>query len=467
MRTRTELVCVGGGLAGLVAGLRAAELGVRTIVFERGADASYPCNSRICYGIIHAAYRDLKLPPSELEAAMRNVMSEHANEELISAVAANAGRMIDWLRQHGGKFIRNPLRQWAMAPVKPLTTGLVWRGMGPDFILRTLAMALSRHGGELRYGARVNRLLLDADGSCSGVVVSLGSQTIEIEADAVVIADGGYQANVQLLGKHISPKPAQLFARHAGSGHGDGLNMALAAGAAGVGLDCFYGHLLSVDAFGRDDLWPYPQVDAIASAGILVDRKGQRRLDEGKGGIYLANGMAKSDDLGTAVVICDNAIWNGAGRQHQIPPNPLLERHGASLFRASSIGELAHRCGLPPAELSATVESYNNAVRNGSCGTLSPPRSVIIKPQLIVQAPFMAIPVCAGITNTMGGIAIDGCARVLTGAGKPIGGLYAAGAAVGGLDGGPDAAYIGGLVKAVFGLLAAENAASRIAAEVT
>ena len=62
------------------------------------------------------------------------------------------------------------------------------------------------------------------------------------------------------------------------------------------------------------------------------------------------------------------------------------------------------------------------------------------------------MPICAAITNTMGGIVVDGDARVLDKNDKPIPGLYAAGSTVGGLDGGPHAGYVGGLIKATIGL---------------
>ena len=72
--------------------------------------------------------------------------------------------------------------------------------------------------------------------------------------------------------------------RHAGTAVGDGLRMAERAGAALTRLDRFYGHLLSRDAMHNDGLWPYPQIDAVATAGIVVDpqrqaaaRRGARR----------------------------------------------------------------------------------------------------------------------------------------------------------------------------------------------
>src|SRR2546430_16441630 len=55
------------------------------------------------------------------------------------------------------------------------------------------------------------------------------------------------------------------------------------------------------------------------------------------------------------------------------------------------------------------------------------------------RPPFHAIPVVAGVTFTFGGLRVDDHARVLTAAGEPVGGLYAAGGTMGGLHGGPGA----------------------------
>src|SRR6185312_12599424 len=97
---------------------------------------------------------------------------------------------------------------------------------------------------------------------------------------------------------------------------------------------------------------------------------------------------------------------------------------------------------------------YNGAIRGGALAALSPPRSTKSRnPRPIETAPFIAIPICAGITNTMGGIAIDGHGRVRRPDGSIIAGLYAAGGCTGGLEGGGALGYVGGLIKAcVFGL---------------
>ena len=112
--------------------------------------------------------------------------------------------------------------------------------------------------------------------------------------------------------------------RHAGTAIGDGLKMAEAAGAATIGLNRFYGHLLSRDTMDNPGLWPYPQIDAVATAAIAVDPARKRLLDEGLGGISITNDLARLDDPLCATVICDTPIWETAGRAAQIPPNRSL-----------------------------------------------------------------------------------------------------------------------------------------------
>ena len=84
-----------------------------------------------------------------------------------------------------------------------------------------------------------------------------------------------------------------------------------------------------------------------------------------------------------------------------------------------------------------------------------------IKAWPIRTAPFYAARLVAGITYTMGGIAVDGDSRVLDANDNPITGLYAAGACTGGLEGGPAVGYVGGLSKAsTTGFCAAEHIAA-------
>jgi fumarate reductase flavoprotein subunit len=87
------------------------------------------------------------------------------------------------------------------------------------------------------------------------------------------------------------------------------------------------------------------------------------------------------------------------------------------------------------------------------------------KPMPIGIAPFHAVPLCAGVTGTMGGVVINDHAQALKPDGSAFPGLYAVGTPVAGLEGGPRAGYVGGISKSfVLGLLAGEHIAEHVAA---
>jgi fumarate reductase flavoprotein subunit len=464
-----DVVCVGGGLAGLVAGCRAAELGFRVAVLEQGDGNQYPCNSRFSGGVFHVSYHDVMLGREELTAAMTRATNGQADPALVDTVAENAGRLVEWLRAQGARFMRGGTASWfnwVLAPPRPPSTGMDWVGRGPDVLLRTLTQRLVSGGGKIFLCTRAQSLEMEA-GRCTGVVVCReGGEAVRFGAHAVVLADGGFQGNADLFRRHIGPRPDLVLQRGAGTARGDGLLMAQEAGAGMTGLNRFYGHLLSRDALQNDQLWPYPQIDAISSAALVVDSSGSRFVDEGLGGIHLSNCLAGLPDPTCATVILDSAIWEGPGRGAQIPPNPTLERAGGTIHRSNSLAELAEAAQLPADALSKTVDSYNAAIEAGTAMGLTPARSAKHgKPWPIRQLPVMAIPICVGITNTMGGILIDGVGRVLRPDRSIIGGLYAAGATTGGLEGGAEVGYVGGLVKTgVFALRAAEHIASELQA---
>lgn len=458
---RYDLVVVGGGLAGLSAGVRAAELGLSVAVLEQGTGEDYACNSRYSGGILHCAFHDPNRPVEELEAVIRTQTAGDADVALTHTIARDGRRLIAWLQEKGVRFMRfNPQEgyRFCMAPPRALRAGIDWQGRGPDVALRLLVDHLTRLGGVLHRGTRATSLLM-VDGRCTGVSAETEGRRKDYAAGHVLIADGGFQSDPELFAQHIGADFGKIFQRGARNGFGAGLRMALEAGAKLTRMDRFYGHLLCRDAFTNDNVWPYPEIDAIATAGIVIDGSGQRVADEGRSGVFLTNELAKAKDVTSLYAVFDAAIWEEPGSSARIPANPLLEQAGGTLLRADTLAALAAQMGVPADALEATVAAYNTAHADGTLASLGVPRSSTIKPWPIRGGPFMAIPVSPGITYTMGGLAIDGDARVLGENGESIPGLLAAGSSTGGLEGGRNATYISGLLKAgVFGLVAAETA---------
>jgi fumarate reductase flavoprotein subunit len=462
MSQDVDLVIVGGGLAGMSAAVRAGELGLQAVVLEQGDAQDYACNSRYSGGILHLMMLDPYRPSEELVEIAKKALGPDANEKLVRTMAGSGRKFIEWLQQQGIRFMRfNALEstRWCMAPPRALRGGLDWEGRGPDVALKTLERRFVDLGGTVRRGTTARSLRM-VDGRCRGVVAETENGTVEFSAPYVLLADGGFQANRELYERYIGGRFDRVFQRGARTGVGAGLTMALAAGAAFAGAGHFYGHVLSAESLHNDRIWPYPELDAIATAGIVVDEEGRRVADEGRGGIFLANMLATSNAK-KLFALFDAAIWEGPGSSARLPANPLLEVGGATIFRSDSIAGLAGKIRIPARNLADSLAAYNAAVAGNGLDALNVPRSTNVKAWPIGTAPFMAVEILPGITHTMAGIAIDEHAQVLRENGEPIPGLLAAGGTTGGIEGGRNIAYLGGLLKAgVFGLVAAERAHS-------
>ncbi|MBN9427183.1 MAG: FAD-binding protein [Burkholderiales bacterium] len=459
-----DVVVIGAGVSGMIAALRVAQSAGRALVLEKLPEERYVCNSRLTQGVWHCALADLLSDPKTLEARIMGATGQAARKDLAHAVAHDALRTVRWMQSVGVRFIRGPLdyQSFVLAPPSVTAQGRAWEGRGGDVMLRTLEAELNRQHGRILRGHRAVRLIMNGD-RVAGVEGEIADgRRFAVKAAAVVIADGGFQANDELMRRHVYRRPEAVFQRNAQTGMGDGLTMAMEVGAAVTGLDAFYGHVLSKDVFVNEQLWPYPLLDYVMSSAVLVDKHARRWVDEGTGGIVVANAIAQSDDPSDKLVIADETIWNDAGQFRLLSPNPWLTRAGGTMYRADSIEKLAEQCGLDANALLETINGYNAAIKSGANARLQPGRSTdVYAARPIETAPFYGIPVCAGITYTMGGIAIDADARVLTESEVPIPGLYAVGCAAGGLEGGAAIGYVGGLVKSsVTGLRAGEHIAA-------
>lgn len=459
-----DLAIIGGGIAGLVAAVRASELGLRALVLEQG-EGLYRCNSRYTGGAFHLCFHGLDESGPALTAAIAESTAGFADPALARAIGHEAAATVAWLSRQGIRTIRaggEPWRHKFLAPPSLMKTGLHWQGRGGDVMLRSLRQRLESLGGQLRCGVRARRLALEA-GRVVGVEVETGGARETVFARHVVLCDGGFQANLDLMREFVSPAPEKLKQRGAATGRGDALLMAREAGAALRGMENVYGHLLCRQAMEDARLWPYPILDSVAGASIVVDPAGQRFVDEGLGGVYMTNVIARLADPLSATVVFDSAIWRGPATDFILPTNPNLPLSGGEVVRAGTMDALAEKIGVDPAGLARTVAEYNAALVVGTTGGLSPARSTHkTRAWPISIAPFYAVPLAAGVTYTMGGIATDDEGHVLKDDDSRVEGLFAAGCSTGGLEGGAQSGYVGGLTKsAVMARRIAESIAQK------
>ena len=166
-----------------------------------------------------------------------------------------------------------------------MLAGLDWPNYGPDEMLKALAQKLKVAGGRLIQKMEALNLIMHED-NCRGIHLRLDDHKINVSANAVLIADGGFQGNPSMVGRYIAKRPDLLVQRSAGSATGDGIRMAEAVGARLLMMERFYGHFVAREALQQLDAFSrYPQVDQIAAAAIVIDNTGRRFVDEGLGGI--------------------------------------------------------------------------------------------------------------------------------------------------------------------------------------
>lgn len=463
-----DVVTIGGGFSGLVPACRAAELGRSAAVLEARSEDRYPCSSRYATGATNVMGLPIMRPPEELYRAILAGSGSNADPAVARVVADNGARAIEWLSRQGAEFSERALQkelpgQKVLAPPRARAAGLDWDDKGADRLMRRLEANLKRHGGVLMRSTRVTALTIEG-GACVGVESVQDGKPVRIGARAVVIADGGFAANADMVAQYITPRADRVLFRVGPGAKGDGIRMAEAAGAAISGFGAFYGHIHHRDAMTNALLWPYPHLDAAAELGILVGPDGRRFTDEGLGGVCMANAIAHLADPLSAWLIVDDAIWRAEPDvTTTVPANGTMAEAGGKFVSAPDVAALAARAGLPAEALAATIRDYNDAVARNDFGRLAPPRSARKhKPMAIRTAPFHAVPLCTGITGTMGGVIINEHAQALRPDGTTLLGLYAVGTPVAGLEGGLRAGYVGGLSKAfVLGLLAGEHIAAK------
>src|SRR5687768_10343267 len=101
-----DVVIIGGGMAGLIAANRAAQLNLRPIVLEQGTAEKYLCNTRYTGGTLHICLREITLDEETLRQKIVETSEGFVRPELAKLIAREGRRVVSWLQEEGMRFMR-------------------------------------------------------------------------------------------------------------------------------------------------------------------------------------------------------------------------------------------------------------------------------------------------------------------------------------------------------------------------
>jgi tricarballylate dehydrogenase len=454
-----DVIVVGGGNAAICAALSAREAGGRVLVLERSPEYERGGNTRHTRNIrcSHAAADQFFSGPYTEEEHLQDligVTGGPANLDLAKMAIRESSSLPQWMSAHGVHW------QQPLAGTLHLGRTNRWFLGGGKALLNSYYRAACRMGIDVRYGARVGDLVIESD-RFEAVRISNGDGEQLVRARAVVVAAGGYEANLEWLKRHWGDAADNFIIR--GTRYNDGTLLAalLQHGAKAIGDPKGF-HAIGVDARApKFDGGIVTRLDA-TPFGIVVNRDARRFYDEG-------------EDIWPKRY----AIWGTliAAQPGQIAfcivDSKTIDKFLPPMFppyRADSFEALASQLGLDCGTFVNTLTEYNRAAAgnveaemqhlDGRCTRgLTPPKSNWALP--IDRPPYYGLPLRPGITFTYMGVAVDERARVLDQSGRAFANVFAAGEIMSGniLTKG----YLGGFgltIGSVFGRLAGREAAA-------
>jgi len=457
-----SLVVVGHGAAGLAAALSAAEqarsrgLPIDITLLEKSREAEAGGNTRWSPSYMRLDAPD-RLAPG-FEGDMQHSSGGLADAVYFRTLAENAVQTIGWLGTHGVEFV-TPIYYLSAGPARIQPVG------GGGAIVAKLADAAKTAGVKVLYESRATRLAMVEGGRICGVdIESSEGVTTTVDANAVILAAGGFQGNSAMMRAHFGPaaETIKLISPGTHFDTGDGIRMATDQGAS-VSGDWNGMHAEPVDPRSQNSapvvlVYPY---------GIVVDQDGHRFFDEGGGLVHetweiFARDIHFGRPNHIAYAILDSQLFDIPGYQRAI-------RSEVPPYRSGSIEDLAAQIGIPARNLRTTIDAFNAAATGdvaqfdatrcdglAAADTLNPPKSNWAR--AIMKPPYLAYPLVGAVAYTFGGLATNEKAEVLSERG-PMPGLYAAGETTGHFyRTAPNAVSV--LRALVFGRIAGQEAVS-------
>ena len=417
-----DILVVGGGNAALCAAITARRAGASVLILERapkpyrGGNSRHTRNFRCMHAGPLGQLTDI-YDEDEFFDDLIKVTGGKTDEALARMTIRRSESCYSWMQANGVRFQPSLSGTLSLSRTNAFFLG------GGKALVNAYYRTAAALGVEIAYDARVDHL--EFDGRIRRVMATVNDQQITLSPRAVIVASGGFQADIDWLASAWGEAARNFLIRGTPYNRGEVLKDLLGQGIESVG-DPTQCHAVAID--GRA-----PKYDG----GIVT------RLDCVPFSIVVNNAARRFYDEGEDVWPKRYAIW---GRLVAAQPDQvgyaIIDAKSRELFMpsvfppvaADTIEGLAGKMGLPAETLAKTVSEFNAACQDGpfqpteldGLGTkgLNPPKTNWARP--ITEPPFLGYELRPGVTFTYLGLKVDDTAQV-QGPDGPVENLWAAG----------------------------------------
>ncbi len=437
----TEIVIVGAGGAGMAAAIMAHQAGKQFIILEKMPYVGG--NTTKATGGMNAAethYQKEQNIQDSVELFISDTMTGGHNlndPELVRTMAEQSAGAIEWLDSIGADLPKISFSGGAStnrihAPADGSAVG--------NYLVDKFSEKLTELGVEVMLNTKATELIME-DGKIAGVKAEGKDANYTIKAKAVILATGGFGANLDMIAG-FRPDLQGTVTTNAPGATGDGIVMAQAVGAALVDIEQIQLH---------------PTVEQTTSMLITESVRGDGAILVNQSGHRFTNELLTRDAVSAAELAQEGQYAYIIFDQHLRDNLKAIEKYvkNGLTVQADTIEELARKLDIYPYFLAMTLNDWNEAVATQNDAAFG--RTTGMDNNLTTP-PYYAIQIAPGIHHTMGGVKINTSAQVINTNGDVIPGLFAAGEVTGGVHGGN---RLGGNAVAdivIFGRIAAESA---------
>ncbi len=439
----TDIVIIGAGGAGLTAAIEATNAGANVIVVEKNAFMGGNTNySTVGMNAANTKYQQAKGLQDSPELFYADTMKggkDLNNPELLKVFTEKSAETLYWLEDLGANL--SEIGRSGGQSVDRIHKAPGGMPVGKH-LMDVFSNQVETLGIDVRLSTKAIEILSEGNTVKGIKVENIDGNTYNINAEAVIIASGGFGANPDLVVK-FKPELKGFGTTNSRGATGDALAMVEKLDVSLTDIEQIQTHPTVV-----------PKINEMITEGIrgdgaiLVNHEGQRFIDELQTRDVVSKAILEQKGA-TAYLVLDKQVYDKASTYKSYKEQGLLKE-------AQTIVELATIMNVDAAALEATIAKYNEAIKAKSDADFGR-TSLEVE---LVSGPFYAVEVSPAIHHTMGGVTINTDAQVINNSGSPVEGLYAAGEVTGGVHGGN---RIGGNAVTditVFGKIAGANAAA-------